>query len=520
VSTLSPRTASDTRRPYFVTPRPWHDDDPRWRDLEQQLPPDHLARCIDQAVARLDLAALLDGYRGTGSQPYPPDLLLKVVLYQARRGQHSPAAWHREATECQPVRWLLRGLTPSRSCWYAFRDRAAPLLQELNRQPLAQAIAAGLTPAERGALDGTTVAAQASRHKLVNEAVLSKRQGQLAEVIAADQAGATPAGAPAWMAKRPAGRLRQQQQLRRAQERLEALQARNRAKRSCKRKAPGRVVVSLSDPEAVAGRDKEGTYRPLYNVQVVDDLDSPFVLGYEVFAQQNDAGTLGPMLRRLRAGLGHAIATLLTDSAYAGGADLAVAAQEGAVVYAPVPGDGTKKGTKPARQLPKGEFQWQAAEQTYVCPQGHRLVYLESSRQKRSGTEAVLLYRYRCPPAHCLACPLQARCTPSPASGRTIMRSEHEERIEALRARMGTEEAQALYRQRKQTVELVNADWKGHRKLRRFSGRGLRRARCQVGLMVLAHNLLTLRSEETKTINKKTRTAPEPDVTTSPSIVS
>ncbi len=63
---------------------------------------------------------------------------------------------------------------------------------------------------------------------------------------------------------------------------------------------------------------------------------------------------------------------------------------------------------------------------------------------------------------------------------------------------METAEAKALYRLRRQTVELVNADWKAHRKLRRFSGRGLARVRCQVGLMVLAHNLLTLLSEEKK----------------------
>ena len=63
---------------------------------------------------------------------------------------------------------------------------------------------------------------------------------------------------------------------------------------------------------------------------------------------------------------------------------------------------------------------------------------------------------------------------------------------------METEPAKALYALRRQTVELVNADWKAHRKLRRFSGRGLERVRCQVGLIVLAHNLLTLLAQEKK----------------------
>jgi hypothetical protein len=41
---------------------------------------------------------------------------------------------------------------------------------------------------------------------------------------------------------------------------------------------------------------------------------------------------------------------------------------------------------------------------------------------------------------------------------------------------------------------LANADLKGHRGLRRLSGRGLRRAEAQVGLTVLAHDLVALDS--------------------------
>src|SRR5262249_30656566 len=65
----------------------------------------------------------------------------------------------------------------------------------------------------------------------------------------------------------------------------------------------------------------------------------------------------------------------------AGGADLAAAEREGVTVYAPVPGDGVKN----PKQIPKREFAWQAAERTYVCPQGHRLVFEESWRGERGG---------------------------------------------------------------------------------------------------------------------------------------
>ncbi len=80
----------------------------------------------------------------------------------------------------------------------------------------------------------------------------------------------------------------------------------------------------------------------------------------------------------------------------------------------------------------------------------------------------------------------------NPQSGRTVKRSEYEHFVEELQARMATDEAKALYKLRKQTVELSFADLKAHRELRRFSGKGLSRARTEVGLLVLAHNGLTV----------------------------
>ena len=77
--------------------------------------------------------------------------MLRVVLYEVQRGHHNPAAWRRDAAWAEPVRWLLRGCTPSRSCWYAFRDRIAPFLDAFHRHTLHQAVGQGLTTATRGA---------------------------------------------------------------------------------------------------------------------------------------------------------------------------------------------------------------------------------------------------------------------------------------------------------------------------------------------------------------------------------
>jgi transposase len=484
-------------RPDRFAPLPWSADHPDRLALDRRLPVGHLARGVAEAVSQLDLTPLFACYGPTGSPAHPPDRLLMVVLYELRQGRLSPAQWCRDARECEPLRWLLGGAEPSRSCWYAFRERVAPRLDEFNRQVLALAQQQGLTPARRGALDGTSIAADAGRRRLVNEATLLRRREQLEQALQ----GRLPL--PPWVAPTPRGRQQQHARLLQAQQIMADRQARNGQKRAGKRRAQDKIVLSVTDPEAPVSYDKEGVYRPLYNVQVVDDLDSPLVLAYDVFAQPNDAGLLGPMLQRAGQLVGHRLQTVLADTAYAGGPDLAVAEAAGVTLYAPLPAEPKAE----AGRLPKSAFTWLAAAQTYMCPQGHRLVYERSKRHKRSGTEKVLLHEYRCPAEHCQSCPLQAACTSAPQHGRTISRSEHEEKITALRERMGTAEAKELYRQRGQTVELVNADWKGHRKLRRFTGRGLRRVRCQVGMLVLSHNLLTLISEEGKAPRQPSRAA-------------
>jgi transposase len=500
---------------------PWDRQTPRWQEIDQRLAPEHLARRIDRAVDQLDLRELFASYGGTGSLPYPPDLLLKVVLYETHRGRPSPADWARDIRESEPLRWLAFGCEPSRARCYAFRDRLEKALPTWQHQLVQQAMAVGLTDGHRAALDGTAIAANASRHRLANADTLQQRLQQLEQARAADEslsavavppAGTTAEPAPAnggngspaavsppprWLASTKRGRRQQQRRYRRAQEFLNERLRRNAQRRREDRRPPDQVVISLSDPEAALGQDKLRVYRPLYNVQVLIDLDSPLILAYEVFAQPTDDGTLGPMLQRARAALTRLPRDWLMDAKYAAGTQLALAEEAGVVVYAPwqekEPGQRARRGRP---QIPKEEFPWHAALGTYECPQGHLLDYQGRQVERRSGQERVRL-KYRCAAEHCCACPRQPDCTQNPQAGRLVTRHQHEEQIEALRTRMQTPAARALYRLRKQTVERGLADIKEHRGLRRFSGRGLKRTRIQLGLTVVAHNLPTLEQART-----------------------
>jgi transposase len=475
-------------------PPPWDHQSPQWLQIEDSLPADHLARLIASAVDQLDLTALIASYAGVGSKAHRPDLMLKIALYEIQTGHASPAQWTRDASDRRCLQWLGFGIAPSRNRWYLFRDRIAPLLETLNRQVLEGAVTQGFTTASRGSLDGTMIAANASRHRLLNLARLNRRLEELDRVILADKASQDPGVIPAWMARSPVTRRRQRYRFREAQKKLLKEHARNAQRPRDQRQDPDKIVVSSSDPEASLGRDKEKVFRPLYTVQIVQDVESPLVLGYEVFAQASDAGTLMPMRQRVQDLTAVWLARILADAGYASALDLFDCARAGVDLYAPYQeNDRTEqqRAKQPDRQIPKSEFVWLAAEQAYVCPQGHRLVAIGRETRARAEGRSVELTTYRCPGEHCQACPLAAKCTQS-ANGRTIKRNEHEDLIVAHLAKMKTVEAKAIYKQRSQTVELRFADAKTHRGLRRFSGRGLRHARNEVGLYVLTHNLLVV----------------------------
>src|SRR3954454_18433746 len=139
-------------------PPPWDRLSPQWLQIEDTLPADHRARAIDEAVDQLDLSALFASSLGVGSKAHRPELFLKIVLYEIHTGRHSPEQWAQDVRDRRSLQWLGFGITPSRTRFYAFRDRIGPWLETLNRQVLESALVQGLTTARQGSLDGTLIA--------------------------------------------------------------------------------------------------------------------------------------------------------------------------------------------------------------------------------------------------------------------------------------------------------------------------------------------------------------------------
>src|SRR5207247_3060735 len=111
------------------------------------------------------------------------------ALYHFGRNQPSPKHWALQCRRDEPAQWLARGLQPSVAACYRFRDKVGTrLLDHFNRQVLRIASREGRLVGQRGATDGTLVAALGSRHSLLGEKGLQKRLDVLAQAKAADRA--------------------------------------------------------------------------------------------------------------------------------------------------------------------------------------------------------------------------------------------------------------------------------------------------------------------------------------------
>lgn len=482
---------------------PWSERSAEWQLLDRRLPAGHLARRIARVVDQLDLEPLFASYRGVGKKPLRPDLLLKMVLYELHNQRLSPAQWARDVRDNQALQWLLFGMQPSRARLYDYRDRLAPFLPAWHAQVLQEAMNRKITTADRAALDGSAVAACAARRQLLNQERIEQRLTAIRTALKRLVRGETLPSGPHWLGRTRNGLRGQLCRYQRAAHILNERLRANSQRRRCDRKPSDKILVSPGDPESVLARDKWNVFRPLYSVQLLRDLDSPLIFSYDVLPQNNDNGVMGPLLEQMTHHVGRKPLQLLVDAGYVSLQHLELCEQTGITLYGPCQANDftASRGKRPQSnqytQLPKSAFRWLPGEQTYECPQGHHLHFARRCTQRRLDS-TVSLDLYVCPPEHCLKCPQQPACTPTPHKGRCVSRMEHEELLDALRSRMETEEARQLYRHRSRTVELNYADLKEHRGLRRFHGRGRTRAATEVGLLILVHNLLCVEAHARK----------------------
>src|SRR5436190_22121598 len=150
-------------------------------NLRDWVPPDHLVHFIVDAVAALDLRQVKVNERGTGSEQYPPTMLLALLIYSYATGTFGSRRIEQTTYDSVPVRLLTADTHPDHDTICTFRRENKALLSEsfVKVLELAQQLGVLQFGQLTTAVDGTKVLANASKHSAVSYQWAGQRIEQL-----------------------------------------------------------------------------------------------------------------------------------------------------------------------------------------------------------------------------------------------------------------------------------------------------------------------------------------------------
>ena len=328
------------------------------------LPERHLARFVVEVVDGLDLSAMSRSYRGSGSAPYHPSVLVGLLVYGYATGVFSSRQLERATFDSVAFRFVASNQHPDHDTIASFRRRFLPRIEALFVEVLLVAREMGLLKLGTIGLDGTKIHADASRHSALSWDHANRIEAQLKAEVADLMARAEAtdrADAPDGMSisdelARRAARLARIADAKAAIEaRAKERHAREAAACDAKvaerdaeaartgRKPRGRPPVppvegplpgdqvNLSDAESRIMPVAGGGFEQCYNAQAAVAAGSLLVVAADVSQAPDDKGQLVPMLDKL-AGLPDDLGrpdALLADAGYFSEANVEACARAG-----------------------------------------------------------------------------------------------------------------------------------------------------------------------------------------------
>ena len=406
------------------------------RDTPMLLPPDlrdwvadnELARLILEAVELCDLQGVSRNVRGSGSEQYPPTMMLALLIYCYAGGTFSSRRIERATYDSVAVRYLCGNHHPDHDTIAHFRRHNGALFARCFAAVVQLAREAGLLKLAAISIDGTRLAGAASKRSVRTlaqiEAELQELESQGAALLA--QAEAADRSDP------DAGGTQLPPELVNAQVRREKLLAakaqieerRQRATEAGRQDGPHSArrtsKVSLSEPESRMLRTAGDGSVQGYNAQVAADAGpSGLIVGQHLSDETTDYGLVGDGVTSVVAEAGQPT-MVLVDKGY-----------ENSELIARV---------EEAHQL------------MILCPLRHRPHTQQHPAQRRGRKRAVFALRQK------------------------------------MQARLADPSLQELYRRRAVTVEPVFARIKRHMGFTRLRCWGHRAASAEWTLVCLAHN--------------------------------
>jgi transposase len=319
-------------------------------NLRDWVPAGHLVHFILDAVDALDLRQVKVNTRGTGSEQYPPPMLLGLLIYSYATGTFGSRRIEQSTYDSVPVRLLTADTHPDHDTLCTFRRENQALLTEsfVKVLQLAQQLKVLKFGQLTVAADGTKVLANASKHSAVSYErageMIAQLELEVQQLLAkAEQADATPLQDGLTIPEEITRRQERRAALAQARAEIEARaharytaqlaeHEQKLAERAAK-KARGEKVggqppqpptptpepgdqYNFTDPESRIMKAGNGNhFEQSYNAQAAVEVESRLIVGERVSQAPNDKQELVPTLAAIPAAAG-TVAAALVDSGF------------------------------------------------------------------------------------------------------------------------------------------------------------------------------------------------------------
>lgn len=439
--------------------------------LDDVIAADSAVRVIDGFVDSLDLAGLGFSHveaEAVGRPPYDPRDLLKLYIYGYLNQMRSSRRLERETQRNVEVFWLINRVTPVFKTIADFRKDHPEAIVGVCRAFIKFCRSQSVFGGEVLAIDGSKIAAAASRKQVITEKKLAERDAaierKIAEYLTAmDEADAeeTPlepakTDVAAALAALKAQRAELQQQ------------AKQLVQEGLKQKV-------LGEPEAKLMRTPRG-HQVAYNAQIAVDAEHDLIVAFDLTNEGNDLQQLHPMAQQGKAAVGADEVSVVADTGYSNGAHGKQCEQDGIIAIVP---HGERVNPKGKQYFSRDQFSYDRESDSWGCPAGEVLRLFKTSHTKQKKE-----YRTQA----CPSCQLKSQCTK--AAQRIIVRGFHDDDREAMHQRAVADPG--WMKLRREVAEHPFGTIKWLMGSPRFLVRGLRKAKAELALSITGYNLKRL----------------------------
>lgn len=307
-------------------------------DLREWVPEDDLVHFVITAVDSMRLPSMVINRRGSGSEQYPPTVMLALLIYCYANGIFSSRRIERATYRDVAVRYLSGDTHPDHDTICVFRRQNAAVVKEAFVEVLRLASEMKLLKVGVVSVDGTHIRANASKHKSVRYDRAGQLEGQLREDVeellrqaeSQDRRDEVDGQSlPKEIARRERLREKMLEARRRLEERARAEASEQTPTDDRDNEGPkgggegGKEEpepdkqINLTDADsALMRKSKRCGYEQAYNAQAVVDADgSQLILGTDVLQSPSGANELERAIAEVPESVG-TVQRVLADGGY------------------------------------------------------------------------------------------------------------------------------------------------------------------------------------------------------------